>query len=56
MDPEIAYREIRRLLEKYAFSGGDDMTPDDAALFFESVEGLDSWLRKGGSLPMAWNR
>ena len=47
MDPDTALREIRTLLAQEHF---------DRERLCELVRGLDEWLTKGGTLPLAWDR
>ena len=47
MDPDTTLREIRTLLAQEHF---------DRERLCELVRGLDEWLTKGGTLPLAWDR
>ena len=51
MDPDTALREIRTLLATERF---DDIM--DTERLHDLVRGLDEWLTKGGTLPLAWDR
>ena len=51
MDPDTALREIRTLLAAERF---DDIM--DTERLHDLVRGLDEWLTKGGTLPLAWDR
>jgi hypothetical protein len=52
MDPNAALEEIRHLLRVHAER--EEIPAEDVARFFDLVEGLDGWLRKGGFLPNGW--
>ena len=51
MDPDTALREIRTIL---AQDNALDIFDQDRLR--ELVHGLDEWLTKGGTLPLAWDR
>jgi hypothetical protein len=58
MDPNAALVTIVRLSNKiqFAVGAGQEVSKDDATELAETINGLHSWICRGGSLPTSWER
>jgi hypothetical protein len=52
MDPDATLAKIRELATKIV--NADELGPDDVFNLASYVEDMDTWLSKGGFLPLAW--
>ncbi len=52
MDPDETLVEIRRMVSE----ASDDLESADISYLVDLIDGLDSWLSKGGYLPKEWER
>jgi hypothetical protein len=51
MDPDVALKEMRALVQEVLY---DNASEEAAERLSELFEGLDGWISKGGFLPTSW--